>query len=788
MSPTTASLSNGETKAFTASISNDSSNSGVSWSIGSGAGKLSGATSTGVTYTAPDTVSATATLTLTATSVSDSTKTASAAITLNPPPPSITSVSSSCSPASVPTGSTSQCTATVSGTGSYTSTVTWSVAGVPGGNSATGTITAAGLYTAPSAVPSTNPVSITATSTEDSTKSGSAAVTITAALTSIQVTPAFPSISVAQTRQFTATGTYSDNSTQILTSGVTWSSSSSAAATINGAGLATSIAGGTTTISAASGSVTGSTSLIVNPTPGTVSSAAGVTDANGLVTLVSNGLTVPVQLTDMDTGTPLAGASVALGSDPSVPGSAILIVADPTGAHPLQMMLLTGPPALVSAAGKVNVAVIRQAALGRADSRLGPGHKAAGSTSPTAIAASTGCPSGSGATATNAISLSNLPAPPSPITTAGVQTQAIDALNALMSLDPKNIPPGYYGPISVSQYPVTGQCLKDIGTIVAKEAGENVALLILGASVPIIAPAIEFYDTISIMPLTVDVLDTFNTCAYDRVGNPVLNITSVCAGPGVGANCLLIPQLEFPPAPPTSQQLGSDYAMQGVVVNPRGASSETYVQSGNLAGMVVGTTDSTGTGEVEVPLGANTVCVDAPGYQQYTQPGFTVAAPGSPLNVTLTPQGQGNTYVGSITAPFVGNATDPNGGLYSITADFSFNLNLIQNGDGTLSGTASVPTNLNISVVSCPTNDTCSAHSFSTTATGAVTGSNGTISGSLSDGAAYPLTINFTGVINGNAIAVTGTFSETFEGTSTNAPPTFSPLSGTISGLTLTKQ
>ena len=59
--------------------------------------------------------------------------------------------------------------------------MTWNVAGVQGGNSTTGTISAAGLYTAPAAVPATNPVSITAVNPEDTAKSGSAMVTVTAA-------------------------------------------------------------------------------------------------------------------------------------------------------------------------------------------------------------------------------------------------------------------------------------------------------------------------------------------------------------------------------------------------------------------------------------------------------------------------------------------------------------------------------------------------------------------------------------------------------------------------------
>src|SRR5438067_782180 len=46
-----------------------------------------------------------------------------------------------------------------SGTG-----ITWSVNGVVGGNSSVGTITTAGLYTAPAAVPMSNVVTVTATS------------------------------------------------------------------------------------------------------------------------------------------------------------------------------------------------------------------------------------------------------------------------------------------------------------------------------------------------------------------------------------------------------------------------------------------------------------------------------------------------------------------------------------------------------------------------------------------------------------------------------------------------
>ena len=71
-------------------------------------------------------------------------------------------------------------------------------------------------------------------------------------LTSIAVTPNNPTISTGATQQFTATGTYSDSSTQNITSQVSWNSSTPAVATINASGLASGVSAGNTTISARS--------------------------------------------------------------------------------------------------------------------------------------------------------------------------------------------------------------------------------------------------------------------------------------------------------------------------------------------------------------------------------------------------------------------------------------------------------------------------------------------------------------------------------------------------------
>jgi len=89
--------------------------------------------------------------------------------------------------------------------------------------------------------------------------SSAAVLTVTATgatLQSIAVSPAAPSVGIGNTQQFTATGTYSDNSTKNITSSVTWASSNTLFATIDvTSGLATGVAVGTTQITATLGSV-----------------------------------------------------------------------------------------------------------------------------------------------------------------------------------------------------------------------------------------------------------------------------------------------------------------------------------------------------------------------------------------------------------------------------------------------------------------------------------------------------------------------------------------------------
>ena len=100
--------------------------------------------------------------------------------------------------------------------------------------------------------------------------SGHATVSVgSTALVSISVSPAGPSIPLGMSQQFTATGTFSDSSTQDLTTMVYWTSSAPAVATVSDSlpiiGLASSGSVGSTTITASSGSVSGSAQLTVSP-------------------------------------------------------------------------------------------------------------------------------------------------------------------------------------------------------------------------------------------------------------------------------------------------------------------------------------------------------------------------------------------------------------------------------------------------------------------------------------------------------------------------------------------
>lgn len=301
LSPGTASIAAGQTQQFngTAStnsgqtITNDnsagtwsSSNTGVATVNASGLATAVGAgtaTITATVQTGAGSVSGTATLTVTPAAL--------ASITVSPSAPSVTA------------GQTQQ----FSATGVYTdssqqalSSATWTSS-----NTSVATIDNSGLATAVAAGTTT----ITATSNGIS---GTATLTVTApapTLVSIAVTPANPSVSAGSTEQFAATGTYSDGSTQTLTS-VTWASSATSVATIDAAGLANAVAAGSTTISATANGVSGSTTMTV--TAAGTNSYVGTQSPGDLWTLSVNDAARTFTATNVSASLNYSGTFTAL--------------------------------------------------------------------------------------------------------------------------------------------------------------------------------------------------------------------------------------------------------------------------------------------------------------------------------------------------------------------------------------------------------------------------------------------------------------------------------------------
>lgn len=116
--------------------------------------------------------------------------------------------------------------------------VTWEVNGIVGGNSTVGTITAAGLYTAPSTVPSSASISVTAVSQADSTKSASAVVTITPPQVTVSISPSSVLVQPGASQPLSVTVLNTTNSQVIwLVNGV--AGGSSAFGTVTSSGLYT---------------------------------------------------------------------------------------------------------------------------------------------------------------------------------------------------------------------------------------------------------------------------------------------------------------------------------------------------------------------------------------------------------------------------------------------------------------------------------------------------------------------------------------------------------------------
>ena len=181
--------------------------------------------------------------------------------------------------------------------------------------------------------------------------SGSTNLTVTAAtLVSLGVTPANPSIAKGLKSQFTATGTYTDNSTQNLTAQVQWSSSDPTVATVSNAlgydGLGVGLNPGSVTVSATLAGASASTVLTV--TPATLVSI-GVTPANPSI---ANGLISQFIATGVytDNSTQDLTASAAwTSSDPTVAS-----ISNASASHGLATGVSPGSVTITAASGTIS--------------------------------------------------------------------------------------------------------------------------------------------------------------------------------------------------------------------------------------------------------------------------------------------------------------------------------------------------------------------------------------------------------------------------------------------------
>ena len=176
------------------------------------------------------------------------------------PAASLTSVTVTPANPSIPKGLKQQFTATGDFSGTtqdITVIATWSSS-----DTSVATIAAPGLAVGHAQGPAT----ISATY---SSVMGSTVLTVAPpALASIAITPANPSVHPGTTLQLTATGTFTDGSSQNITGSVSWSSNNTAAASVNGSGLVSALNAGSATITATGtgfmGSIiTGSTNVSV---------------------------------------------------------------------------------------------------------------------------------------------------------------------------------------------------------------------------------------------------------------------------------------------------------------------------------------------------------------------------------------------------------------------------------------------------------------------------------------------------------------------------------------------
>jgi len=270
ISPTPpSSLGVSETTSITANVTGDSSNAGVDWTVNCTPTGACGSfnpthTSSGTAtiFTAPGTVPSDGSVTITATSTAKTSALAQSTIDITSTSTALTVSFATAPPAYLPLNQSSAITAVVHNDTSNEG-IDWTVTCASG--SACGVVNPAHTdggvfmnYTAPSAVPSGNTVTLTATSTFDPTATATAVVTIAAA----GITVAFdtvPPTSLAVNTPVTLSATVTGDTAN---AGVDWKATCQTAGLCGSFSPTHTASGGTTTYTAPATIPAGGTTTI----------------------------------------------------------------------------------------------------------------------------------------------------------------------------------------------------------------------------------------------------------------------------------------------------------------------------------------------------------------------------------------------------------------------------------------------------------------------------------------------------------------------------------------------
>jgi len=207
----------------------------------------------------------------------------------------------------------------------------------------------------------------TVTASLNGVTSPGATVTVTAAtLTGISISPSAVSVPLGLTQQFTATGTFNNNTSGDVSGSVTWSSDTPANATLNGSGLATvpntATIGGTASISATSGALTSNTATltvsapvlhVISVSPAAISVPRGTTQQFTATGAMSDGTPATLGAITWSSGT-LSNATIDANGLATVPNTATSagtsVISATSGGITGSTTLTVGNPNLVSIA------------------------------------------------------------------------------------------------------------------------------------------------------------------------------------------------------------------------------------------------------------------------------------------------------------------------------------------------------------------------------------------------------------------------------------------------------